>query len=104
MRRRDKSLEDFLNGTFTGGGIFDEPLKVKLGKLDAGPSFDFILKQILGEDRKDNVKETTAVGLTAKKKETIKKLEALAADPGATEGERNSARAAIQRVRGVGNE
>lgn len=98
MRRRDKSLEDFLNGTFTGGGIFDEPLKVKLGNLGAGPSFDFILKQILGEQAKDD--DNTATAITAKNREKIIKLEALAADPGATEGEKASARAAILRIRG----
>lgn len=94
-------MEEFLKGTFAGGGIFDEPAKVQFKprpQPKEGPSLeDLIRRQAAGQQRTEVNK---VVQGDAKKLARIKKLEALANDPAASEGEKVTARAMIKKLRG----
>ena len=101
-RRTNKAMDDFLKGTFTSGGIFEEPAKIKFKprpQPKEGPSLeDLIRRQAAGHQQRTEVNK--AIQGDLKKQEKIKKLEALIADPGASEGEKTTARAIIKKLRG----
>lgn len=78
-KKRRRAWDDFFYadfGGFTGGGIFDEPAKVKLGERPEAP------KRPLDNEEK------------------IRKLTALLNDPAASQGEKENARRLILRLRG----
>ena len=95
-KKQRKAWGDFMAGTFTSGGIFDEPAKVtfKDPPKKEGPSLEELINR--------QIKQGAAVAGPAMDKkiaDRIKKLEALANDPGATAAERHTAREMALKLR-----
>lgn len=87
-KNQRKNFDDFLNGTFTSGGIFDEPARVKFKEPQKPPPKITISK-------KEKLKEQLDPAIAAK----LKKFEAIANDERAPEPERQAARQMIEKFK-----
>lgn len=90
-KQQRKTWDDFLNGTFTSGGIFDEPAQVKFKEPQKPPPKITIPKK---EAPKEQLDPATAA--------KIKKFEAIANDERAPEPERQAARRMIEKFKNRG--
>lgn len=86
-KKQRKTWDDFLGGTFTSGGIFDEPAQVKFKEPQKPPPKMPVPKK---ETHRPTLDPTIAV--------KIKKLEAVINDTRAPEPERNTARQLKEKI------
>lgn len=88
-KQQRKTWDDFLNGTFTSGGIFDEPAKVKFAETPKPPP------RITLPPKLDPTRLTPQEEALAAK---IRKIQAVIDDDRAPEAIRDNARRAKEKL------
>lgn len=91
-KRQRKTWDDFFNGTFTSGGIFDEPAKVKFKEppKQGATLAELITRQIAGAGKPAAAPAGPQMDLDLKRR--IEKLDAVINDPRALDSAHKNAK------------